>query len=266
MIYEVDWSGHLTGFEWHAADHFDQLGFDAAAQDAIRTTSPDVAVFEWLHGNSISLLGPNPWFDTGHTEFDPENIIYSSRHANFVIIISRATGDVVWRIGPDFAGRPEESLGQFVGQHHPHLIPRGLPGAGNILVFDNGGTSGYGGDPASSRYSRGYSRVLEFNPITLQVVWQYGSESGEDSFFSRYISSAQRLPNGNTLIDIGNESRLIEVTSDRQIVWEYQYTPESSGSRADWVYRAYRIPPEWLPDGENEAHGNYATWASLFEG
>ena len=34
-------------------------------------------------------------------------------------------------------------LGQIIGQHNPHIIPKGLPGAGNLLVFDNGGASGY---------------------------------------------------------------------------------------------------------------------------
>jgi hypothetical protein len=137
-------------------------------------------------------------------------------------------------------------------------------------VFDNGGGSGYGGTDRTSnspnRYTRDWSRVLEFDPVTLEIVWQYGSESGDDRYFSRFISSAQRLPNGNTLITIGNERRIIEVTPDKQVVWEYLFEPQSSGGRADWLYRSYRTPPEWLPEGQNEALGNYATWASLFEG
>ena len=187
-----------------------------------------------------------------------------------MVIISHQTGNVVWRIGPDFAGRPEARLGQFVGQHFPHMIPGDLPGAGNILVFDNGGASGHGGPDRTNaipnRYTRTWSRVLEFDPITLEVVWQYGSASGDDCFFSRYVSNAQRLPNGNTLITIGNESRIIEVTPDQQVVWQYLLVPDSSGGRADWLYRSYRIPPEWLPPGQNEALGNYPTWASLIEG
>jgi hypothetical protein len=270
VIYEVDWSGALTGFRWYGADHFDEFGFDEVARLDIRTRETNEPYLEWLHGNAISRLGPNRWFDAGHTEFHPDNIIYSSRSANFVIIISHQTGDVLWRIGPDFAGRPEERLGQFVGQHLPHLIPRGLPGAGNILVFDNGGGSGYGGTDRTTnspnRYTRDWSRVLEFDPITLEIVWQYGSESGDDRYFSRFISNAQRLPNGNTLITIGNERRIIEVTPDKRVVWEYLFEPYSSGGRADWLYRSYRTPPEWLPEGQNEALGNYATWASLFEG
>jgi hypothetical protein len=268
VLYEVDSAGARTDFVWYAGDHVEELGFDAAERNDIRTRDPSLSYIEWLHGNSASLLGSNHWFDEGRAEFHPDNIIYSSRAANFVVIISRETGEVVWRVGPDFAGRPEASLGQFAGQHNPHMIPRGLPGAGNILVFDNGATSGYGGTSTTgnpNRYGRDYSRVLEFDPVTKEVVWEYGTASGDERFFSFLLSNAQRLPNGNTLITIGMAGRLIEVTPDHRVVWEYQYEPNSSGTRPEWIYRSYRIAPEWLPEGENAAHGDYATWASLFE-
>jgi hypothetical protein len=106
--------------------------------------------------------------------------------------------------------------------------------------------------------------VLEFDPITLDIVWQYGDATGEQSFYSQLISSAQRLPNGNTLITIGQSGRIIEVTPSKRIVWEYQNTTGTAGTSAS-LYRAYRIPPEWLPPGENDTLGRYATWASLFE-
>ncbi len=262
VIYEVDFNGELTGFEWHAADHFDEFGFDEEAKQDIATRAG--AIFEWLHGNTLSVVGPNRWYDSGYDEFHPDNIVYSARNACFVAIISRETGDVVWRIGPDFAGNPEENLGQIAGQHHPHLIPPGLPGAGHMLLFDNGQGSGYGGPNNSNRYSRKYSRVIEFDPVSLELVWQYGAASGPERLRSTILSNAQRLPNGNTLITEGVPGRLLEVTPDKQVVWEYQYQGPSGGS-TQWVYRSYRIPPEWLPDGVNEARGGYITWASQFE-
>ena len=262
VIYELDGAGALKQTVWRAADHIAEFGFDEAALGDIRTRSPGT-VLEWLHGNSISLVGPNHFFDEGHTEFDPQNIVYSSRNANFVVIISRETGSVVWRIGPDFAGRPEEKLGQFAGQHNPHLIPRGLPGAGNLLVFDDGGASGYGGPSDSDRYFRNYSRVLEFDPVTLDIVWEYGSPTGANEFLSPILSNAQRLPNGNTLITIGTLGKVIEVTPEHEVVWQYEYVPSTPA--VAWLYRSNRVPPEWLPAGENAAHGNYPTWASRFE-
>ena len=73
--------------------------------------------------------------------------IVSSRQSSIVAIIAH-DGHVVWQIGPDFSATPElKEIGQIIGQHHAHMIPPGLPGAGNLMVFDNGGASGYG-DPS----------------------------------------------------------------------------------------------------------------------
>ncbi len=63
------------------------------------------------------------------------------------------------------------------------------------------------------------SRVLEINPVTLELVWSYTNPR----FFSTNISGAQRLPNGNTLITAGAGGRMFEVTTEGTIVWEYMY-------------------------------------------
>jgi hypothetical protein len=98
------------------------------------------------------------------------------------------------------------------------MIPKGLPGEGNILVLDNGGFAGYGDSKI-----RAYSRVLEFNPVTMEIVWEYSDRTGLDiplygenqRFFTPFIGSAQRLPNGNTLITDGVTGAIIEVTKDK---------------------------------------------------
>ena len=266
VIYELDAAGQLVRVVWRSSEHIDEMGFDEEALADIRTQSAEP--LELLHGNSITLVGENPWFDQGHAAFDPENIVYSSRRANFVAILSHETAEIVWRIGPDFERGPEAILGQFVGQHFAHIVPRGLPGAGNMLVLDNGGGSGYGGpadNPNGYRYTRDYSRVLEFNPITFELVWEYGEPSGGATFFSRFLGSAQRLPNANTLLTIGTEGRVIEVTPDEDIVWTYQFPAPGTGTLG-WVYRAIRMPPEWLPSGVSESLGNLPSWAELYEG
>ena len=85
-------------------------------------------------------------------------------------------------------------------------------GNGNILVFDNG--THRRDDP------RTYSRVLEIDPATKRPVWTY-QDQPVFNFYSAYISGAQRLPNGNTLITEGCTGRLFEVTRDGDVVWEY---------------------------------------------
>ena len=253
-LIELDADGHLV-WEWTAGDHVEEFGFDAAAREAIRrpasaSTRPGTAEplpFDWLHVNSATYLGPNRWFDAGDERFAPDNVMISSRSASFIAIVSRA-GKVVWRMGPDFReSQALRAIGQFVGQHHAHLIPKGLPGAGNLLVFDNGGSSGYGfASPIApdgiGALARATSRVLEIDPVTLERRWSYAPADG---FFSTNISGAQRLANGNTLITEGAGGRVFEVNAAGRIVWEFMNPMFEGGRNA--VYRAYRLPYEWIP-------------------
>jgi hypothetical protein len=203
--------------------------------------------FDWLHLNSATWLGPNKWFDGGDKRFDPGHIIISSRSASLLAIIGR-DGKIVWRMGPDMRETPEQlAIGQIIGQHHAHLIPKGLPGEGNLLVFDNGGSSGYGApSPIAPQgvntLARATSRVMEIDPVTMKRVWMYNGAG----FFSTNISGAQRLPNGNTLITEGAGGRVFEVTPDSRIVWEFMNALGANG-RPNTIYRAYRVPYGWIP-------------------
>jgi hypothetical protein len=244
---KIDW-------QWTASDHVGEFGFDPAARAAIRAAPRPQARrgFDWLHLNSAAYVGPNHWFDAGDKRFAPANVIISSRQASFIAIVAR-DGSIVWRLGPDFTrSKKLKAIGQIIGQHDVHLIPKGLPGAGNLLVFDNGGASGYGyTDPIAPKgagaLARNHSRVLEINPVTLELVWSYQAPG---KFYAANISSAQRLPNGNTLITEGPSGRVFEVTRDGKIVWEY-VNPLFAGARnSNAVYRAYRLPYAWIPQLE----------------
>jgi hypothetical protein len=249
-LIEVSWDGKIV-WEWRASDHIDELGFAADARDVIRRAvgfNKARGSLDWLHVNSATYLGPNQWFDGGDARFAPNHVIISSRQASLLAIVGR-DGKIVWQLGPDFRKSEElRKIGQIIGQHHAHFIPKGLPGAGNVLVFDNGGASGYGFDTpiapdGTGALARATSRVLEINPVTLELVWSYAAAG----FFSTNISGAQRLPNGNTLITAGAPGRMFEVTSEGDIVWEYMY-PVFNPRNA--VYRAYRLPYEWIPQLE----------------
>ena len=94
--------------------------------------------------------------------------------------------------------------------------------------------------------------------MTLQIVWQYTpKEAGlmvpfnSNHLYSPLISGAQRLPNGNTFITVGMDGRLIEVTRDCELVWEYisPYFYNAYPSLNE-VYRAYRYPYEYVPQLE----------------
>lgn len=258
-IIEVTWEGK-TVWEWKSCEHFDEMGFDEDARKAIYR-HPHRG--DWIHFNAVNTLGENRFYDAGDTRFAPENLICSSANANLLLIIEKKTGKIVWRVGPDYSATPElKALGPFIFQHFVHMIPKGLPGAGNILVFDNGNANGYGKPHASAPegtgvYLRSYSRVVEFDPVTLEIKWEYmkanrspGGVLGlwAHQFYSPFISSAQRLPNGNTLITEGADGVLIEVTPEKEIVWEFiNPLPSGDGLNKNSIYRAYRIPYEWVP-------------------
>ena len=249
-LIEVSWNGD-TVWEWLASDHIDELGFAPDARKAIkaaRSFNKARGSFDWLHINSATYVGPNQWFDQGDRRFAPNNVIISSREASLLAIVGR-DGSIVWRLGPDFSQSSElRAIRQMIGQHHAHVIPKGLPGAGNLLVFDNGGSSGYGfaspiAPDGTGAFARATSRVLEINPVTLELVWSYANPR----FFSTNISSAQRLPNGNTLVTAGAGGRIFEVTREGTIVWEYMYPLFSGANASNAVYRAYRVPYGWIP-------------------
>ncbi|MBI2853898.1 MAG: aryl-sulfate sulfotransferase [Chloroflexi bacterium] len=262
-IIEVTWEGKIV-WEWLCSDHIDEMGFSEEAKNAM-ARNPGVrdvggGMGDWMHVNSMSTLGPNRWFDTGDERFHPDNIIWDSRQTNIIAITDKKTGKIVWQVGPDYrATEALQKLGQIIGQHHAHMIPRGLPGEGNILVYDNGGWAGYGapnpGAPTGiDNALRDYSRVLEFDPVTLEIIWQCTpKEAGfviplnAYMFYSGFISSAQRLPNGSTLITEGAGGRIFEVTREHEIVWEYISPYKGNQYNMNMVYRAYRLPYEWIP-------------------
>jgi hypothetical protein len=89
--------------------------------------------------------------------------------------------------------------------------------------------------------------VLEVQPTTNTIVWSYETKPGW-RFFSSFISGAQRLPNGNTLVCEGMTGRLFEVTFMGEVVWEYVnpfFSDDERFGRNNVVFRAYRYAPDF---------------------
>ena len=262
-IYEITPKNEVV-WKWSAYEHLNEFNFSEASLKILReslTRNDKTVPFDYLHFNNMAVVGPNKWFDAGDARFNPDNIVVDSREANFIAIIDKQSGKIVWQIGPDYepssgASKLPRKVDQISGQHDAHMIAKGLPGEGNILVFDNQGAAGY---PSAKLNTQPGSRVLEIDPIKKEIVWQYtGVNSGGPSysFYSSYISSARRLPNGNTLIDEGMNGRFFQVTNKGEIVWEY-VSPYFSTPKADdplptssnTVFRAQPVPYEWAPAG-----------------
>ena len=180
-------------------------------------------ITDWTHTNTVQSLPENRWFDRGDERFRPGNVLISMRQLDTILIVNRRTGEVAWSYSGTFRGG-------MSGQHESVMIEKPLPGAGNILVFDNGAS------PYKDLAHTGCSLVIEVDPPAGQVVWFY--EDGH-KFYSPFTSNCQRLGNGNTLILEAACRRLFEVTPKGKIVWEHITT--------DNAQRVHRYPYDHCP-------------------
>ncbi len=211
-----------------SVDRLRSLGYIAG--DAASDDRPEIAA-DWMHTNSVDY---NPQLD---------QILLSSRHFSEIWIIDHSTtteeaaghtggrygrgGDLLYRWGnPEAWGSGGPADRTLFVQHDARWIEPGLPGAGNISVFNNG----------AGRADLNYSSVLEItppmNPDGSYVMvpgqptgpatptWEYVAPVPQD-LFSALLSGAQRLPNGNTLIADGLSGRIFEVGAGNAIVWEF---------------------------------------------
>jgi len=136
---------------------------------------------EWTHCNSVDIRGGK--------------LLLSFREISRVAIIDWETGKLEWKWGRIHLSH----------QHDASFTPEG-----NVLVFDNG----------THHPVVPHSRVVEIDPATNKIVWQYQPQV-VFSFFSGHIGGAERLTNGNTLICEGQSGRVFEVTPPGEICWEW---------------------------------------------
>jgi hypothetical protein len=167
--------------------------------------------YDYFHLNTISLLPDNP-LERRDARFAQGNILVCFRNVNQIAILSRDTFRVLWAWGD----------GELQWPHHPTMLENG-----NILIFDNG-------------IERRYSRIVEIDPVSSEVVWQYTADPAGD-FYSSFRGSAQRLPNGNTLICESDNGRVFEVTGNGEVVWTW-LNPDIREKRRTSLYRFTRLP------------------------
>ncbi len=205
-IQEFDFNHNLI-FDWYASDHLNIYDYDNLFIGNIPGQT------EWMHGNSIEV------------DYD-NNLIISNRKSSEIIKIDRQTGDVVWIMG----GPTNEftilndPLNGVSWQHNVSRLENG-----NILVFDNGNYH----TPHTSRAVE--YQIDEENKIAT-LVWEYQNPY---DYKSKAMGSAQRLPNGNTLINWGTiqiegvnmGANIMEVDYDKNIVLEIQYD----------TYQSYKV-------------------------
>jgi hypothetical protein len=99
--------------------------------------------------------------------------------------------------------------------------------------------------------ARDFSRVLEINPFNFSLAYDYDATTSGLPFwwfYTPFIGSVQRLPNGNTIVCEGDFGRTFEITPNGQIVWEYINAIVGTGmvGKSNLIYRAHKVPTSWL--------------------
>jgi len=166
-----------------------------------------------LHTNSLEVLDgtladQNPAFAAG-------NVLVCFRELDAIAVVDLEARRVVWM-----------SEGGWAAPHDPTLLPNG-----RMLIFDNMG-------------HQGYSRVVEFEPLTGEVTWSYAGD--------QFCGTATRMANGNTLISETCYGRAVEVTAGGEVVWSF-HSPHRAGEDKQLVaalFEVQRLAPEtplaWL--------------------
>ncbi len=257
------WMDRIPDDEREQLEALGYLGGEPADEKEADKKRERARSADWLHTNAIAY----------HAELD--QIAVSTLGNNEIWIIDHSTttdearghsggrygkgGDLLYRWGNPFAYRAGVEGDQTLfAQHNVHWIADGLPGAGHLLIFNNG----------RGRPEGNYSSIVElatpfdaksgyalqpgepFGPAS--PVWEYTAPEPKE-FYSSFISGAQRLPNGNTLVCFGAKGIFFEVTADGEEVWRFVNPvigPEGSSHSgktkkpSNIVFRAHRYAPD----------------------
>jgi uncharacterized protein (TIGR03437 family) len=233
-------TGGKIVWEWHVWDHLVQNYDSTKANYGTPSAHPElidpnaaprqIASF-WNHMNAIDYNA------------DLDQIMVSVRgNSEFWIIDHSATtaqakghtggkygkgGDLLYRWGnPAMYGAGKATDQMLYEQHDSQWIPKGRPGAGNILAFNNG----------VNRPGGNYSSVDELAPpvdasgnytlatgqayAPMKLTWTFAG-TGSERYYDGDVSGAERQPNGNTLVCYGTHGVIEEVTPAGEIVWKY---------------------------------------------
>jgi hypothetical protein len=309
-IVEVDMNGKIV-WEWWFFDHVIQ-DFDATKKNYVGSgktianypgkininMSGNPLKKDWLHCNSIDYndsLG-HIVINSVQGEFyiiDHDNTFIKNDSAASIALAATTTGDFLYRFGdparynqgnpPSISANWNNSTTgnkQIGGSHDVHWVKPGLPGAGNIQIFNNAeylfervsqsyifevnpfynskkaNTGNYVNPPDAGYYTWVYPNkdaMKQDKLISNQVVWIYNSLN-DQGFFSTIGGSEQRLPDKNTLICSDAQGHLFEVTygdstAKPSLVWEYINPVTEEGIKTiitdqypmyNSVFRAYR--------------------------
>lgn len=239
VVMELDRNTGNIVWLWDISDHVIQERDSNAGNFGDVSEHPElfnmdaIATFDWTFEESFMING----FDYNP---DLDQIALSIRKMSEVVIIDHSTtteeaaghtggdsgkgGDILYRWGnPQNYGRGSAGNRKLFFQHNPNWIQYGEH-AGKIIMYNNGlggpffSTAPIIDPPIDSDGNYSLQNGQPFEPSSPEL--DYGNNLGED-FFSGYTSAAKVLANGNILITVGGDDRVLEMLPDGTLVWEY---------------------------------------------
>lgn len=232
-------------WEWHIWDHLVQevdsnqqnYGVVAGHPELLDVNYvPGVVKADWLHANAVDY----------NEELD--QIMISIAELSEIWIIDHSTttseaashsggnsgkgGDLLYRWGnPQVYQRGAPNDQTLIFQHHAHWIPAGRPDSGKVMIFNNGGSRGYSSveiidPPVSAPGIYTLASGQAFAPVIAGYIYTADTAT---NFFSKIMSGAEQMPNGNLLICEGAKGYNFEVTPAGDVVWEYENPITRSG-------------------------------------
>jgi arylsulfotransferase ASST len=173
----------------------------------------DRRLLDLLHANSVEWM-ERPALAARHPLYALGNVLVSMRNQDAIAVFDWAKEEVVWSFGQ----------GQLRGPHCASVLE-----SGNLLIFDN-------------RLGEGWSRVVELDPVARKIVWEWRAPNPAD-FYTKSRGSAQRLPNGNTLVAESDRGHAFEVTPSGDVVWDWWNPHRDPTGHPATIIRMHRHPP-----------------------
>ncbi|MEM6823746.1 MAG: arylsulfotransferase family protein [Pseudomonadota bacterium] len=169
----------------------------------------DIAADIW-HPNDVEPL-PAEMADA-FENFEAGDLLISLRNIDLVAVIDPETLDIKWW-----------QSGPWSRQHDPDFMADGT-----IEVYDNA-------------TSFGRSSIVTVDPVTGETWRRHPSDSHH--WYSKSQGMHARLPNGNSLITVPWEGRVIELDADGELVFEHRFMVSDAqtgrSSNALWLPLGY---------------------------
>ena len=257
-------------WQWNSWDHFVQDKFPGRANYGDVESAVGKIDINYLREGYVLFIG-GQMHHVNSVDYHPEldQIVLSSAAYGELWFIDHSTtmaeaagdsggrygrgGDLIYRWGNPFTTRSGTlDDATLFWQHDARWITEGLPGEGNLLVYNNGTNRRLDGtfDPELGMdFENSYTDLLEVRLPVLadgsyeagrepELVWSWNLDAGED-YFSPFMSGWDRMPNGNTIFVNGHNKQVIEVTPEGERVLDY-IVPENGRK-----YRVYKYPVDY---------------------